>query len=515
MPKHRARAMRFRPSLEQLEPRAVPATTVSLAAGVLTVTGTSANDTITLKESGGKVAIAGISKTFATSKISSVVVRAGKGNDNVSLVGLKASWSKPITVSSAAGTDKIKVLDGSTVTLRGTNQRLTIPSDDDSTNGGGGNNGGGGSNGGGTNTGDWFDQYIHDAALRQLLRTEYSDSAIDRSEMISVFDTVQADGVVTATEFGDLSMAANNAWLFNSAYVTDITKNVVLGNTANAKFQGATLGNLSAGAAANKLDKLVDKWFLGLDRPNAAYSGVTVTYVNANGSLFASGGPKYTDVKQGAVGDCYFVGTLAEIAQESPATIQNMFVVNGDGTYGVRFFQNGNARYVTVDSALPTYSGGYFLYANMGGHASNSSNVLWVALAEKAYVQMNESGWLRPAGWGGGINAYSGVEGGMFSDVTRQVANRAASNMNVMGLSDAATLNNAVTSGKFVGFASTGNPADGRIVGNHQYVVVAYNNSSKVVTLFNPWGINNGSAPGLVDISLSQLGNSFDYWSVA
>jgi hypothetical protein len=37
-----------------------------------------------------------------------------------------------------------------------------------------------------------------------------------------------------------------------------------------------------------------------------------------------------------------------------------------------------------------------------------------------------------------------------------------------------------------------------------------------VVTLFNPWGLNNGSPyPGLIDLHLSQLESSFDYWSVA
>ncbi len=450
--------------------------------------------------------MAGVSKSFNAASIDSVVVRAGKGNDTVSLVGLKATWNKTITVTSTAGTDKVKLLTGATTQLKGANQKLTIPASDADN----GNNGGGGDG-----TGDWFDLNIHDAALRELLRNEYADSAIDRHEMLGIFDEVESDGTVNSTEFNDLKTAANSTWLFSSAYVTDVTRNVVLGNAANATFQGTTLGNLSAGSSAAKLDKLVDKWFLGLDRPNAQYSGINVTYVTAAGSLFGSGGPKYTDVHQGAVGDCYFVGTLAEISQESPSTITNMFTVNGDGTYGVRFYQNGVARYVTVDSMLPTYGGGYFLYAGMGSQASNSNNVLWVALAEKAYVQINEAGWLRPAGWGGGVNAYSGIAGGMFSDVTQQVANRAATNMWVNGLSDAATLNSAVSNHKFVGFASTSDPADARIVGNHQYIVAAYNNTTKTVTLFNPWGINNGSAPGLVDISLSALADSFDYWSVA
>jgi len=192
-----------------------------------------------------------------------------------------------------------------------------------------------------------------------------------------------------------------------------------------------------------------------------------------------------------------------------------MFVVNGDGTYGVKFYQNGTQRWVTVDSQVPTYGGGYFLYANMGSYTGSSSNVLWVALAEKAYAQLNECGWIRPASWGGGVNSYDGIEGGMFSDVTKQVANVTATNYYVSGTIDT-SLNTAVTSGKLIGFASKSTPSDSRIVGNHQYVVVGYNSSTKTVTLFNPWGINNGSQyPGLVSLTVSELSASFDYWSVA
>jgi hypothetical protein len=291
---------------------------------------------------------------------------------------------------------------------------------------------------------------------------------------------------------------------------------VVLGNTANAKYQGTTLGNLTAGSTGAKLDKLVNKWFFGLDRPVASYPGVAVTYATASGTLFGAGGPKYTDVKQGAVGDCYFVATLGETALRLPSAIQSMFVVNGDGTYGVRFYQNGAARWVTVDSQLPTYGGGYFLYANMGARANSASNVLWVALAEKAYAQMNECGWLRPSSWGGGINSYAGIEGGLFTDAAKQIANRVGSNYTVNGANDAASLNNAVTAGKLIGFASKSSPADSRIVGNHQYVVISYNTTTKTVTLFNPWGINNGSSyPGTISLTLAQLKSSFDYWSAA
>src|SRR5207249_3083724 len=162
-------------------------------------------------------------------------------------------------------------------------------------------------------------------------KTDYSDRALNRSEMLAVFQQVEKDGTVSSNEFTDLKAVASNTSLFGSfSYVTDLTRDVVLGNAANAHYQGTTLGNLTAGSAASKLDHLVSKWFLGADHPDASYSGLTVTYQSASGTLFGSNGPQYTDVHQGSVGDCYFVATLGEIALRSPSAIQNTFIVNGE-----------------------------------------------------------------------------------------------------------------------------------------------------------------------------------------
>ena len=51
---------------------------------------------------------------------------------------------------------------------------------------------------------------------------------------------------------------------------------------------------------------------------------------------------------------------------------------------------------MTVDSYLPTNGSGYLIYASMGQHYTNTANELWVGLAEKAYVQANQFGWIRP-----------------------------------------------------------------------------------------------------------------------
>lgn len=86
-----------------------------------------------------------------------------------------------------------------------------------------------------------------------------------------------------------------------------------------------------------------------------------------------------------------------------------MFIDNGDGTFTVRFFNNGVADYVTVDRYLPTTSNRAAYAGWGGGEASSSMNELWVALAEKAYAQLGASGWSRP---GNNRNSYSDIEGG-------------------------------------------------------------------------------------------------------
>ena len=47
-------------------------------------------------------------------------------------------------------------------------------------------------------------------------------------------------------------------------------------------------------------------------------------------------------------------------------------------------------------------------------------------------------------------------------------------------------------------------------------MLVGYNASTQTVTLFNPWGINNGSSyPGLITLTLSEVANNFDAWSTS
>ena len=61
--------------------------------------------------------------------------------------------------------------------------------------------------------------------------------------------------------------------------------------------------------------------------------------------------------------------------------------------------------------------------------ANSASNELWTALAEKAYVQINEMGWLRSGLPGNGQNSYSAIEGGYIPGPRLFVATRTRSRL--------------------------------------------------------------------------------------
>ena len=90
-----------------------------------------------------------------------------------------------------------------------------------------------------------------------------------------------------------------------------------------------------------------------------------------------------------------------------------MFSDNGDGTYTIRFYNNGTPAYVTVDRYLPTDSSGRPVYAWFGSNYANTTNELWVALAEKAFVEWHETG-LEKAGGKKNLDKLTGEASSQF-----------------------------------------------------------------------------------------------------
>jgi hypothetical protein len=322
---------------------------------------------------------------------------------------------------------------------------------------------------------------LQDPALASLTQTLFSaDGSINRSDMIRILQSVASDGVVSGTDLNDLKTILADAPTLNiPGYVQVLAGDVVNGSPANANYQGQPLGNLQAGDSGTQLNDLIGKWFYGADVPNAG----TYSYQTIAGSLFVTS-PAYTDMRQGSLSDCYLVSALGSLAESSPASIRNMFIDNGDGTWSVRFYTTaGKADYVTVNRLLPVNAGGYLVYDGMGLSAGNEANDLWLPLAEKAYAQWNETG----NEGRDGTNTYSGLQNGWMQTVYAQVLGYSAGANFGFTASGQQTLISAATSGEAVTLATNSAPGNG-LFASHAYVVTGYDSGSGTFTLYNPVG---------------------------
>ena len=232
---------------------------------------------------------------------------------------------------------------------------------------------------------------------------------------------------------------------------------------------------------------------------------------------------------QGSLGTCGFLASLGAVAKASPQTIYNLFTSNGDGTYSVRFFHNGAPQYVTVNQMLPADSHGVAAYAawdgvDVTGHYLVQSpnfasyfNNLWVALVEKAYAQLNESGWTGLDG----TNTYNALDQGVYpQNALTQITGQTASDMQyisstIHGKSSESDLLALLNAGKAITIVSNFDHADSSIVLGHAYIVTGYNPANHTFQLYNPWGVENTDTVHSTQINISWNGiyTSFYYWN--
>jgi uncharacterized protein with LGFP repeats len=365
-----------------------------------------------------------------------------------------------------------------------------------------------------------FDHTLSDPTLAAIVRARtLDDGQLSRGDVLDLLWAEESVGSVSALQLADLRAVAAHAGLENMTDdVANLLGKVVGANVANASYQGGPLGNLYAGSGAAQLANLIDKWFLGGDLPAADPNS---TYVNAAGTLFGPNGPQYSDVVQGAVGDCYFLSALAEVALQNPSVLENSIIDNGDGTFTVRFNMAGEGQapqwdYVTVNSMLPAYvqldgdgnpTGTTFAYANNGQDTTSGGNVLWVALYEKAYAQLAEEGWSRGPG---AANAYDAINVGDPVVTMLQIGGVTTRGESIGPDTAAdvfAQLTDGLASGQWVNICTPEDEPDPNVVGFHCYAVLGYDADSGLFTIYNPWGFSQ-------QISWDDLQNDFSWLAV-
>ena len=235
-------------------------------------------------------------------------------------------------------------------------------------------------------------------------------------------------------------------------------------------------------------------------------AGGGMTYASfAVGPLFANG-PDYNDIRQGNVGDCYLVASLASVAQSDPTLIRQMIAPMGDGTYAVRFYRGGAEVYVRIDADLPTYSGGSLAYARLSPQGET-----WAAMIEKAYAYFRR-----------GQNSYSSIAGGWMPNVYQEMTNLGGPCYWLGGdNSDMAPWVQAQMTAGHAATAASSYKASSPVVGGHAYMVksVEITAQGTYITVYNPWGIDgvnfdSNSGDGLLRLSLAVFEANFDVVAV-
>jgi hypothetical protein len=220
--------------------------------------------------------------------------------------------------------------------------------------------------------------------------------------------------------------------------------------------------------------------------------------------------PTPGDVRQGAIGNCYFPAALASVAHTSPQVIKDMIKKNEDGTYTVRFYENGNRSRpvnIKVDGDLYVRSWGGPIYGgSLGGSTSKESMELWYPLIEKAYAQ-----------WKGSYDAIG--NGGSSGRVMSEVLGRGQGYEWVSAGSEQRLFDRIkrdIDRGVPVAAGTHGSDqasvyTNTGVYANHAYSVlgVEEKNGEKFVKLRNPWGQseygNDGKNDGFFSLPMKEF----------
>jgi hypothetical protein len=259
-------------------------------------------------------------------------------------------------------------------------------------------------------------------------------------------------------------------------------------------------------------------------------NGQMPTYGTVNGQLFANGiSPE--DIDQGANGDCYFLASLAAVAQTHPELIQKAIRQNADGTYSVDFHEPPGMDWMRATGIAGVNSEGYLsrwlgiapsststvtmdgqlpLIGGEDPYNKTHGNELWASLMEKAYAK-----W-----WGGYAaigNGGDGAEGLMAITGAKvdRIGMGGGEDQVWQQLTQAAAAKQPMVTSRFW------KPETPGLVNSHVYTVMGTEtvNGERYVDLRNPWGStepgDDGANDGEFKMKLSDFVKQYNYVDVA
>jgi len=492
----------FCPMVTMLEDRTVPAVaSIQLLNGILKVVADNQDSSILVHQNNpGTVMVRDLitdrTWSYASSTVQRIEVYGGRGNDMITAVG--PAGARLVRMYGNAGRDLLQARGAGSIeayggagndTIRGGqgNDRLFGQGGDDWIHGNGGNDiiyGGAGN--------DWLNG---GAGVNTVFGGTGDDTIITINDLVG--DTV------------DPGLGFDVIWVDKNGLQTD---NVVAASAADVINAVQAFANPGADRTLDG-DRLIDPALL----PQTA-SGQNFYYERFDGRpLFGPAGPHINDIKQGVLGDCWFLASLASMAYANPNSIKSMVVDFGDGTYGVRF----GSTFYRVDNDLPVsrYGDQVLSYTAFGRGGS-----MWAPVIEKAFAFHRVPG----------ANSYSSIEGGFTIDAynafqlpeTGAIAFHSFYSFGLPAFANAASLGAGIK-----GLLYPPNPntryavtigihisTSRYLISNHQYVVTGVELDGLTgevvnVHLRNPWQIDGGATAygnpndGDIVISIDELYN--------
>lgn len=219
-----------------------------------------------------------------------------------------------------------------------------------------------------------------------------------------------------------------------------------------------------------------------------------------------------SDCVQGA-SDCFLMSSLASIAEADPEAIRNMITDNGDGTYTVRFYQDGdinNPVYVTVTGPSSFEDGAY-----------RPDGEIWPAVVESAYVVFvgGTAGQTSAALGPDGICTYAGEDTALtMAELTGRDCSRIGIKPGSMTGDELFNYISAAIDNDSPIIAGTGKDASAEgLAQNHVYSVLdtrTLPDGTQQVELRNPWGFgepgNDGADNGVFWMDIETFQANFN-----
>ncbi|MFE5257252.1 C2 family cysteine protease [Streptomyces coelicoflavus] len=362
-----------------------------------------------------------------------------------------------------------------------------------------------------------------DAALRELQALDGKDFGANgnRDDLEQV--SGQLDGLTAAELDAFMTKASPKDLAFYNELITD---------TGDSGWSPFDHNGLTEAARRDTLSLMLSKISPeNVGKFQTAFPGMQPTFTNTgayesggnnqngqtnNGIHWAppsdplfQNGVSADDVSQNQFGDCWYVASLAGLAQKDPKFIQEGIKENPNGTVSVRVWdKEGNHHWVTMTADLPTDQNGNPISTYGNGET-------WPAYYEKAFAMTYSED-------GEGERGYGGIEGDDPKKAAPYLTGQEGEDMETGGFlgigkdddKDIDSLRSAFESGKVVTLSTPDDegldkdhPAEwgSTYHSNHAYYVRGFTDDGKVI-LGNPWGVQ-GYPP--ITVSQDQLDKYF------